>query len=652
MAQIATYENSFSDHSLVTANLSIVKPQENSSCTSYRQLRKIDIKSFNQAIQSSELPQFNSTSCDEHLECFNKVLRNLLDDFAPVLQKKTRRSNSQPWFDSTILEARSLKRASERTWRKTGLCIHRQAFALNSKLYYDTIRERKCAFYQEKIATADSKELFKIVKSLTAITKTLLLHTNEQALATDISDYFTSKIQNIRNVLEATSDGNPVTERCLNQEVSLPQFKPVTSEDVLKIIKSYPIKTCKLDPIPAALLKEALPVLLPTITQIINLSLQKATIPSELKRAIVIPSIKKPSLDPNILANYRPISNLPFISKVLERVVAQQLQQYLQENELYDTLQSAYRANHSTETALLKVFNDIMLNIDQGHETILCLLDLSSAFDTIDHKILLNRLEQRFGLTKNALAWLTSYLENRYQSVVINTATSPTKLLSTGVPQGSVLGPILFTLYMSPLGDLIREKGCLYTCYADDTQLYVNVKMGSSDARTKLENCIDSIRIWMASNRLKLNEKKTELLHLQSRFKKTGNQQTAMTIGNDTVSFSKSVKNLGFMFDESMKMDAHISHMSKSSYAVIRKISHLRKYLDGPTTEKLVHAFLTSRLDYCNSLLFGIPDNLLQHVQRFQNTAARIVTKTRKYDHITPIFQSLHWLPVRQRISF
>ena len=300
------------------------------------------------------------------------------------------------------------------------------------------------------------------------------------------------------------------------------------------------------------------------------------------------------------------------------------------------------------------MINDLSFSLHNSFpdETILCLLDLSSAFDTIDHKILLNRLEHRFGFTQNTLAWFSSYLEHRYQSVVINAATSPTKLLSTGVPQGSVLGPILFTLYMSPLGDLIREKGCLYTCYADDTQLYINVKKGNGDARTRLEDCIDSIRTWMASNRLKLNEKKTELLHLQSRFKKTDNQQTAMTIGNDTVTFSKSVKNLGFMFDETMKMDAQISHMSKASYAVIRKISHLRKYLDGPTTEKLVHAFLTSRLDYCNSLLFGIPDNLLQHVQRFQNTAARIVTKTRKYDHITPIFQSLHWLPVRQRISF
>ena len=156
----------------------------------------------------------------------------------------------------------------------------------------------------------------------------------------------------------------------------------------------------------------------------------------------------------------------------------------------------------------------------------------------------------------------------------------------------------------------------------------------------------------MASNLLKLNDKKTELLYLQSRFKKTLEQPTPMTIGNDTVPFSRSVRNLGFMFDEFMQMNSQISHMSKAAYTVIRKISHLRKYLDGPTTEKLVHAFLTSRLDYCNSLLSGIPDNLLHHVQRFQNTAARIVTKTRKYDHITPIFQSLHWLPVRQRISF
>ena len=315
-------------------------------------------------------------------------------------------------------------------------------------------------------------------------------------------------------------------------------------------------------------------------------------------------------------------------------------------------MQSAYRNNHSTETALLKVQNDIMWTIDRGDDIILCLLDLSAAFDTIDHNILINRLERRFGIKDNALSWLTSYLQARSQRVTINSTTSPSKSLSTGVPQGSVLGPILFTLYMSPLGDLIRENGCHYTCYADDTQLYINIGKDDTTAITQLTTCLDSIREWMAANMLKLNENKTEILYIQSRFKKPQVSATDINIGGSTVKFSKSVRNLGVIFDEHMTMEAHIAHISKSAYAVIRKISHLRKFLNKSTTEKLVHAFLTSRLDYCNSLLYGVTEKSLNHVQRFQNTAARIITKKRKYDHITPIFISLHWLPVRQRISY
>ena len=214
----------------------------------------------------------------------------------------------------------------------------------------------------------------------------------------------------------------------------------------------------------------------------------------------VIPAIKKTSLDPNTFSNYRPISNLPYISKSIERVVAKQHQCYLQENQLHDVMQSAYRTNHSTETALLKVYNDIMWTIDSGEDVILCLLDLSAAFDTIDHTILTNRLEKRFGIIDDALKWFISYSQSRSQSVTINSATSPPKPLSTGVPQGSVLGPILFTLYMSPLGDLIQKNGCQYTCYVDDTQLHIRIGKDRTLTTNQLTNCLDSIRAWMALN--------------------------------------------------------------------------------------------------------------------------------------------------------
>ena len=167
-----------------------------------------------------------------------------------------------------------------------------------------------------------------------------------------------------------------------------------------------------------------------------------------------------------------------------------------------------------------------------------------------------------------------------------------------------------------------------------------------------LEECLDSIRGWMASNKLKLNESKTELLYISSRFKKSSDRPTSLTFGENTVTFSKSARNLGFVFDQSMKMDIQISNMSRAAYNVIRKISHIRKYLNKSTTEKLLHAFLTSRLDYCNILLSGIPDYQLSHIQRFQITAASLITRTRKYDHITPVLEALHWLPVRERIKY
>ncbi|MEO1006360.1 MAG: reverse transcriptase family protein [Cyanobacteria bacterium J06638_38] len=374
-------------------------------------------------------------------------------------------------------------------------------------------------------------------------------------------------------------------------------------------------------------------------------------VPSNLKQALVIPLIKKPSLDNGNLNNYRPVSNLTYLSKMMERMVAQQLHSYLDEYSLYDTMQSAYRPNHSTETALLKVHNDIMMTLDSGNDAILCLLDLSSAFDTIDHGILLNRLEHRFGVTGVALSWLKSYLDQRNQTVEIKGSRSSPQPLLTGVPQGSVLGPVLFTMYMSPLGNLIRDHGCRYTCYADDTQLYFNINR-SDPAISLIQECLSKIRLWMSRNRLKLNDGKTELIHIRSRFRESTHNSISIQMGDISVSSSQAAKNLGVIFDEYMKMDEHVKGLVRSSYAAIRKIGRLREYLDKNSTEKLVHAFITSRLDYCNSMLYGIPDNLLCHLQRLQNTAARLVTRTRKHEHITPVLHSLHWLPVRQRISF
>ena len=208
---------------------------------------------------------------------------------------------------------------------------------------------------------------------------------------------------------------------------------------------------------------------IPSITNIVNRSLQCGYVPTCYKKALIRPLLKKPTLDSNDLKNYRPVSNLPFLSKILEKVVLHQLKNHLFQNNLTDPHQSAYRENHSTETALLKIINDAAVNADNNEITILCLLDLSAAFDTIDHTILLKRLKQDFGINGVVLEWFSSYLSDRTQCVVVDGVRSGDKILKYGVPQGSVLGPVLFTMYMRPLSNIISRFYLLYHFYADDS---------------------------------------------------------------------------------------------------------------------------------------------------------------------------------------
>ncbi|XP_068707689.1 uncharacterized protein [Montipora foliosa] len=301
-----------------------------------------------------------------------------------------------------------------------------------------------------------------------------------------------------------------------------------------------------------------------------------------------------------------------------------------------------------TETALLRVFNDINLALDQHNEVILVLLDLSSTFDTIDHTILSHRLESRFGLNGTVLKWFKSYLVNRTQSIVIDHTVSTPSSLMYGVPQGSVLGPLLFSLYVSPLEDIVNAHNLQTMMYADDTQLYlITQNSRRSSGLETLEHCANDIIQWMKDNKLLCNTSKTEVLHFTSRF-----LDVDSIIGNSVKELTSEARDLGVILDHHLKMSSHINNICKSASYSLRRIGQIRRYLNTASTEKLVHASITSKLDYCNSLIYGLPDKDLIKLQRIQNSAARLVTLTKKFEHVTSILQTLHWLPVKKRIVF
>ena len=225
-------------------------------------------------------------------------------------------------------------------------------------------------------------------------------HKSDLQLASDFSNFFTSKVSTIRESLNHEDTSNFVS--------ILHSFTPTTIEELVRIIKLSPNKYCELDPLPTWLLKLCVQELAPIIAAILNKSLETSCMPAELKRAHVRLRLKKSSLDPDVLNNYRPVSNLLFVSKIIEKVVDARLENHLRENDLHEPLQSSYRKHNSTETALIKIQSDILQALDTGRVAALVLLDLSAAFDTIDHSILTERLHKSFGISGDALTWIIS----------------------------------------------------------------------------------------------------------------------------------------------------------------------------------------------------------------------------------------------------
>ena len=468
--------------------------------------------------------------------------------------------------------------------------------------------------------------------------------------AQSLLDFFVQKIETIRQ----STGGSPPFTRLPPATSEFNAFRELTLDEVHRLIASSKSKSCSLDPIPTNILKDLLPELLPYITVMCNKSLREGHLPSSQKFAILSPIVKKAGLDADVVQSYRPISNLTFMSKLIERMVYQQLIAYLEKHNMLPKHQSGFRAHHSTETAVLKVISDILGAADQGYVALLGLLDMSAAFDTVDHDILLERLATSFGMAGTALAWLRSFLTGRSQQVSFNGGLSSIGLITTGVPQGSVLGPLLFLLYSADVPLIANQHGLGIHCYADDGQIYVFDKAAEAVGMiNKVASCIEEIDRWMSSNRLKLNSEKTQFIWLGSRQQLSKVGIDHIHLGNHAVTSQSTVCNLGVHLDGQLTMKVHVQRISQTSFYQLRQLRSVRRSLSVNACTALVHAFVTSRLDYCNSLLAGIGDGLIDQLQTVMRVAARLVLRKRKFDPISAdIRDRLHWLPIRSRIDF
>ncbi|CAB3996351.1 Hypothetical predicted protein [Paramuricea clavata] len=467
------------------------------------------------------------------------------------------------------------------------------------------------------------------------------------------ADFFVRKIDTIRSQLHlATVDNLLGFESSCETVEKLEYFSSVSEHQIENIIRLTNNKSCELDPIPTWLLKQCIPALLPIITKIVNLSLHDAFVPTLFKKAFLTPILKNISLSTDEENSFRPISNLSYVSKLIEKVVDTQLTNHIQEHNLDESLQSAYKKHHSTETAWVRLHNDILSELDDNKTVLLVSLDVSAAFDTIDHSILLRLLESRLGVSGQCLNWFRSYLSDRTTRVIIDGKRSDIKRVNFGVPQGSVLGPKLFTLYILPLGDIARKHNVQFHIYADDCQLYISFKYENRlETIDRMESLMHDIKTWMTKNMVKLNDDKTKFLVLTGP-RRDCSDFPCLSIENESIVKSESVTLLGVELDDKLTLKSHVRNVAKSCFFKLRNMRKIRKCITEDAAKIMVHSMITSRLDYCNAILYGLPNCDLDRLYSVQKLAARLITGTRKYDHITPVLERLHWLPVKKRIEY
>ncbi len=307
-----------------------------------------------------------------------------------------------------------------------------------------------------------------------------------------------------------------------------------------------------------------------------------------------------------------------------------QVTAFLTQNNLLDSNQSGFRSGHSTETALLSVVEDLRLARTASKSSLLILLDLSAAFDTVNHQILLSTL------LRKAIQWFDSYLSDRSFKVSWRGEVSKSQHLATGVPQGSVLGPLLFSVYMASLGSVIQKHGFLYHCYADDTQLYLSFHPDDLTIAACISACLADISSWMKDHHLQLNLAKTELLVVLAN--PSFHHNFTFQLGSSTITPSKTARNLGVVIDDKLNFSDHITKTARSCRFALYNIKKIRPFLSEHATQLLVQALDLSRLDYCNSLLAGLPASSIKPLQLIQNAAARLIFNEPKITHVTPLF--------------
>lgn len=628
------------------------KRQNKSLTIKYRNTKHFDKSAFVSDLK--EVPWNTAFVFDDLTDILNAwmgLFNNILDAHCPWRVKKVAKQNQAPWMTVNILQALRRRDSLLRKARQSRCVTDWNCFKIARNKVVNMIRSAKYKYYNTCFNNnkGNSKKMWKTIKSLMGdVSKSV--ETPNVVLAEKFNDHFTSIADSLRNLLPNVPYCNSKVENfvCSRKDPDvLFNIPPVTKDFVLGALLG--LKTNKamgIDKISARYLKIAGPAIAYSITQILNISINSGVFPDCWKIAKVIPLFKSGDReDPD---NYRPISILPVLSKILERHIHDHLYNYLCENNLLYPLQSGFRKHHGTDTALIRVIDNLLFNLDNDQVSGLLLVDYRKAFDMVDREILLQKLNA-YGLTPVASKWFSSYLTDRHQFIAIDNVTSDSTLVRHGVPQGSILGPLLFVIYINDLP--LHVNGADLDLYADDTTLTLSADISAVDSlQDSLAASLKEIECWTHTNKLPLNEKKTKtLLVTGKRLGKKlpdGYNLSLKTMNGVSLEQVPSAKLLGIDIDHDLSMNTYVDRLCKK---ISQRIGILNKIkLCLPFNQRLLfyNSLIKPLFDYANVAWQSLCSNeSLLRILRLQKRAARVLLDAEPRSSSVMLFNRLKWIP-------
>lgn len=608
----------FSYHDLIFSTLDLNFDKKSQHSFQYRDFRNINLENlFNECMSMDFHSMYTTSNVNYQIEYFTSVIKDLFNKHV-TLKTFNMKSRSCPWLSADILNAIKARDVSYRRWRRFGCPEMLLDFKRLRNSVTNLIKIAKYRFYNNKFNSDRSSKFFwKEVKNI--------------GLRKDVQscdDNIDLEGLNVKFSTSQTQFCEMSSRRAENDTTNAFSVSAVDDYQVGKAIFSIKSKCTGLDNIHPDFIKILLPFLLSHITHIFNTIIMTSTYPILWKTSKIIPILKQGKKK-----EYRPIAILSFLSKVFESLISNQIKYYIKDKQLLNPLQSGFRSGHSCVSALLNVSDDIRHALDNKFTTVITLLDFSKAFDCVNHNLLCDKLTTLFSFSDTTKKLIYSYLTNRMQAVSCNGRMSSFLPVNNGVPQGSILGPLLFSLFINDLPSVLSY--CQFHIYADDVQLYISFpEIMLRDAISKMNIDLQAIYDWSTRNGLKLNPEKTKALPISINKPNPDNFPPVM-LNNCIIEYVAQVRNLGLVFNNRLTWNNHVDTVVSKIYASLRGLSVTKSVLPTHIKLKLVKALVLPIITYGCELFADLDSQSAHKLKVAFNAIARFVFNLRRFDHVS-----------------